>query len=67
MQNLELVSPLVHRTGEELLLLAIVGDAKARRHIHKELSLRARLGEPARRPHAVAARSHLRLERSCAA
>ena len=40
-QILEHIRPLTHRTGEELLLMAIGAGSHARRRIHRELDVRA--------------------------
>ena len=49
MQILEQARSLTHRSGEELLLMAISGGGQARRQIHKELDIRAVLAAgPAR-------------------
>jgi hypothetical protein len=59
-QILEHVRPLTHRTGEELLLMAIGAGNQARRRIHRELDVRALLASGRVRARVAPARPTLR-------
>lgn len=67
MHTLDQPRPLSDLTGEELLLLAIVGARGNRRRIHQELDLRAVLAEGARRARSAVTRPRLQIVRSRAA